>query len=440
MAKRPLKALFPLAPSPQIRKRESFAQFQNSLFRAIPGLRLSVTLKESLHPTWVAPSSFSSLLIPPQPTSLSVSPPHRNFKRLILFIVFILIQLVLLVYFFFPFFSPHDPDFFQTPEEVDESAPVTMEFVSKPDVASGMKGEEGNTNDKNSPSKKGVASGSNQKHGETGPQITIPDIMESYQNREDTPTYQEEQKGLKDILHPDTSQDKKPIDHKKRSLLEEQPSSKEALEKPQPIKKTPLRHSSPAQQKVIKAPKRPQRVHIKRSPGLYRNEEGDNGSNGSASLFTTLKPDLSFGERELNTPDRPMVKKRYGRRKGNHAPIDTSPGPMIANGKFRNSFSSSISGSNQFYGAMLGSWLQRHMYYPSKALEKGAQGVVKLIVKIDSDGNIISIDLVGRSGSDDLDLGAQGIFRGRRVPHPPPQKDNQPYTFGVDMHFSIISN
>lgn len=61
-------------------------------------------------------------------------------------------------------------------------------------------------------------------------------------------------------------------------------------------------------------------------------------------------------------------------------------------------------------------WWLRHGYYPEQAIRLGQDGTVQITIKVDKFGNVKTVDLEGRSGSPWLDLGAQSVFRGARLP------------------------
>ncbi len=76
--------------------------------------------------------------------------------------------------------------------------------------------------------------------------------------------------------------------------------------------------------------------------------------------------------------------------------------------------------------AMLHQWWEQHSFYPDQAARLGEDGTVKLRMVVDRYGNVSELQLVGRSGSQWLDMGAQSVFRGAKLPpFPPNTPENQ---------------
>ncbi len=69
---------------------------------------------------------------------------------------------------------------------------------------------------------------------------------------------------------------------------------------------------------------------------------------------------------------------------------------------------------------LLHEWWLRHGYYPQEAARRGEDGLVAIHVKVDRYGIVHGVELLSSSGSQWLDLGAQGTFRGAHLPPFPP--------------------
>jgi TonB family protein len=69
---------------------------------------------------------------------------------------------------------------------------------------------------------------------------------------------------------------------------------------------------------------------------------------------------------------------------------------------------------------LLHEWWLRHGYYPEGAAEMGQDGTVQLHLSVDRDGRVLSVHLDSSAGSPFLDMGAQAVFRGAKLPPFPP--------------------
>jgi periplasmic protein TonB len=70
--------------------------------------------------------------------------------------------------------------------------------------------------------------------------------------------------------------------------------------------------------------------------------------------------------------------------------------------------------------AMLHAWWSQHGYYPPQAAQAGEDGTVRIHVVVNRYGKVLGVELIGRSGSQWLDLAAQAVFRGANLPPFPP--------------------
>ena len=69
---------------------------------------------------------------------------------------------------------------------------------------------------------------------------------------------------------------------------------------------------------------------------------------------------------------------------------------------------------------MLHGWWAQHGYYPPQAAQNGEDGTVRIHVVVDRYGKVLGVELIGKSGSQWLDLAAQAVFRGATLPPFPP--------------------
>jgi protein TonB len=96
-------------------------------------------------------------------------------------------------------------------------------------------------------------------------------------------------------------------------------------------------------------------------------------------------------------------------------------------------------------GAQLGSdwiglysaWVQRHLYYPQQAAENGEDGSAEVVLVVDRSGRVQSVELVGRSGSQWLDLAIQALFRRQIVPPFPPGTKDDTATIDQTIHYIL---
>jgi len=83
-------------------------------------------------------------------------------------------------------------------------------------------------------------------------------------------------------------------------------------------------------------------------------------------------------------------------------------------------------------------WWQRHAYYPPQAGLNNEDGDVTLHMRVDHDGRVSRLELVSKSGSEWLDLGALAIFRDAYLPPLPPDMREAQIPFHVTIHFIIV--
>ena len=98
-----------------------------------------------------------------------------------------------------------------------------------------------------------------------------------------------------------------------------------------------------------------------------------------------------------------------------HAPAEKSaqpaPGPSPQQ----------VAANASWEGALL-AHLQKYKKYPKSALNSGKEGMNRLRFVVDAEGNVLSYELVGRSGNADLDRATLDMIR-RAQPLPKPPAD-----------------
>jgi TonB family protein len=83
-------------------------------------------------------------------------------------------------------------------------------------------------------------------------------------------------------------------------------------------------------------------------------------------------------------------------------------------------------------------WGQRHIYYPPEAGQKGEDGMAVLEIVVARSGEVRSVVLRTRSGSQILDVGAISVFRNQMVPPFTPEMTGETTTLRIRMRYSII--
>ena len=83
-------------------------------------------------------------------------------------------------------------------------------------------------------------------------------------------------------------------------------------------------------------------------------------------------------------------------------------------------------------------WVETHKYYPEQAAEQGQEGVVVVEVQIAADGRVTVVDLRRRSGSQWLDMGLMGMFRGASVPPISSYVPDKTVTVQVQMTYMLL--
>jgi TonB family protein len=111
-----------------------------------------------------------------------------------------------------------------------------------------------------------------------------------------------------------------------------------------------------------------------------------------------------------------------------------APGPIS-----HSAFNSDIKGDiGPDYRSLLHAWLERHKYYPPQAAENGEDGTASVRVIIRRDGSVSLVELAERSGSTWLDMGAQAMFRGQRLPAFPSDAMGDEKEITVTIHYILI--
>ncbi|GAB30186.1 TonB family protein [Acetobacter pasteurianus] len=275
-----------------------------------------------------------------------------------------------------------------SPDAAQQAAGVEMVF-SQPQASSGMVGAQ-------SPDAGG---GNEAKHAaQTSDEPPTP------ADAEPTPTPPAEEAPSAPILPPSDDGLPKPVENKTETKPSH-PVTGHKPKAPQPARPTP--HAKPT----------PRPSHHKPSPLDH-------------------PMDMSFNE--APAPRR----KQRGRPGGSSAPIDLSIGPMVENGELNAHYASrtTVHGVSSDYAAEIDEWIQRHLYYPPEAAERGDEGPSSVHVILDRTGHVFKVFLTSGSGSSDLDSATIGMFHGAQLPPVPPDMKDKFINFDVTVNYMLIRN
>ena len=88
--------------------------------------------------------------------------------------------------------------------------------------------------------------------------------------------------------------------------------------------------------------------------------------------------------------------------------------------------------------AELREWWEQHRYYPQQAVMNGEDGDVDVRITTTREGHVQKVELMSRSGSQWLDLGAQAIFRDAHLPPFTPDMTDAQTVFTLTIHYVLI--
>jgi len=86
----------------------------------------------------------------------------------------------------------------------------------------------------------------------------------------------------------------------------------------------------------------------------------------------------------------------------------------------------------------LHAWWLEHGYYPQEAAMRGEDGTVSIEIVVARSGHVDAVELVTRSGSIWLDLGAQAVFRGAKVPALPYDAPDDQITVELNIRYVLV--
>ena len=83
-------------------------------------------------------------------------------------------------------------------------------------------------------------------------------------------------------------------------------------------------------------------------------------------------------------------------------------------------------------------WLDQNLQYPSRAIEEGDSGTVRVRVMARPDGTVTGVRLTGASASPFLNSGTTRPFPGARLPAFPPGADPNGVEVDLTVHYILI--
>ncbi|MCW3476407.1 energy transducer TonB [Limobrevibacterium gyesilva] len=166
---------------------------------------------------------------------------------------------------------------------------------------------------------------------------------------------------------------------------------------------------------------------------------------GDGSIATPFR--FAWADNPLAARPAPPVDppRRTGGR--NSGAIDMSLGPAARNSRGEPPRSSGdVNSAIHVQGAQLGDdweralyeWWIRHRYYPTQALTNGEDGVVQVRLVVERSGRVKSVELVGRSGSQWLDMGALAQFRNQTLPPFPLATPEPRADIDITIHYILV--
>lgn len=169
------------------------------------------------------------------------------------------------------------------------------------------------------------------------------------------------------------------------------------------------------------------------TPKKGKNEPQKPTQNASSLLNHPQEYSLN----QATAPPRPQK----GKAGGSGSPIDLSVGPVVQNGKINAHYSSrtSVHGVSDDYAAELDAWIQRHLYYPPEAAERGEEGNSSVHVILERSGRVKNV-WETQSSTETLDAATVGMFTNAQLPPVPPDMKDKIIQFDVTVNYILIRN
>lgn len=87
---------------------------------------------------------------------------------------------------------------------------------------------------------------------------------------------------------------------------------------------------------------------------------------------------------------------------------------------------------------LLHAWWNQHGYYPEQAARAGEDGTVRIHVVVNRYGRVLGVEIIGRSGSQWLDMGALAVFRDAKLPPFPPSTPEPQADLELTIRYLLV--
>ncbi|HVY16658.1 MAG TPA: TonB family protein [Rhodopila sp.] len=179
------------------------------------------------------------------------------------------------------------------------------------------------------------------------------------------------------------------------------------------------------------APPRPQPRPVPRPAPPPAREAARPRPPANSSEFPAPE-NFSFGGPAAPAPSR----SRPGSTARRFGSIDMTLGPAIR-GVLNNAPRGSDKDGGPDWANLLSQWVAEHAYYPERARRFGEQGDAVVHVVADHFGHVKEVELIGKSGSQWLDLALVALFRDAHIP-PLPTPGDDPIEFNFTMRYILV--
>lgn len=152
---------------------------------------------------------------------------------------------------------------------------------------------------------------------------------------------------------------------------------------------------------------------------------------------TSSRPHAAAGfptpmQYSLGSPPRPAAKANSGPKEANYGPAARG---TLSFGRFAKVTQGHVDPS---WLALLHEWWDRHGYYPDQAVANGEDGTVGIEIVVDRYGHVRRVTRERRSGSQWLDMAAEGTFRDASLPPFPPDTSDDQITVDLTITYVLV--
>lgn len=183
---------------------------------------------------------------------------------------------------------------------------------------------------------------------------------------------------------------------------------------------------------VAPAPSTPRRAPVAHAERMFRLRTNHPVPPRSSTNPFSAPMSLSFADRADPAEAAPA-------RHGSRAAMNLSLGPVVHDGQMRIPYATAgIKGVSPDYDAELQDWIQRHLYYPEEAAQRGEDGTAEVHVVLDRSGKVRDIEVVSSSGATMLDDATSGMFRDATLPPVPPDMAGPSFNIDLTVHYILL--